>query len=98
VAWTLKPVEKANKKMKSKYFMLEFSFEQVDEKTKVFHDTIRSEHKFYREYTLTLSGVTELAAKHWHNVPNKAITSDLMEPKALPESVPVPVPVPAKKN
>lgn len=88
VAWTLTPVEKTNKKTKSKYAMLEFVFKHIDEKTKVFHDTIRGEHKFYREYTLLLAGVKELASKNWHNLPDKAITADIVEPKALPAPAP----------
>ena len=104
VAWTLTPVDKTNKKTKSKYFMLEFAYKQLDDATKVFYDTIRAEHKFCRTYTLILSGVTELASKNWHNLSDQAITADIVETKALPAPIPgtalpqptnVPMPQPA---
>jgi hypothetical protein len=97
VAWTLTPIAKTNRKTQNKYFMLKFGYDHINDKTRVFLDTIRAEHKLYRDYTLKLGGVTELASKHWFHLKDRSITTNLLEPKALPASVaPMPQAVPAE--
>jgi hypothetical protein len=84
-AWTLTPVEKlkGTGKDANKYYLLEFAHERIDEKTKAFLNTIRSEHKLFREYTLNLPGVTELASKNWHGLKDTPIQQDVIAQKHL---------------
>jgi hypothetical protein len=84
--WTLTPEDKLKKiseTKQNKYFLLNFKYKMLDEKTKVFHDTIRAEHRLFREYTMTVGGVTNLASKHWYGLKDRSITTDLLEPKRL---------------
>jgi len=102
VAWTITPTEKTRivGKTTQKYYLLEFAHEALDEKTRIFHETIRGDHQFYRAYTLNLEGVTEIASKNWHGLKDTPIGRSVIgsrDMKALPAAVaPMPQAVPVE--